>query len=205
MEGSSECDAQPLGTLWRLHLGGSARVDPKPRIAAAFRRVDPEEAPVLAQAMGHGDPTEVRRRFATRRRCYAAWVEGNLTTFGWVSFDEEEIGELGLRIRLAEREAYIWDCGTAPAYRGQHLFPALLAYIANELRADGLNLLWVGADSDNLASQSGIARAGFVPVADIVKTRARTNPVRWVRGRPGIPDHLVTDARRALLGDRDRS
>ncbi len=205
MEASPVSDAQPLGTLWVLSLSVPAPVDPKPRLSAAFRRVDPEEASVLAETMGHNDATEVLRRFATGRRCYAARVEGTLTTFGWVTFDEEEIGEIGLRIRLTEGEAYIWDCVTVPAYRGQRLFPALLASIANELRTEGLTQIWVGADDDNRASQRGIALAGFRPVADLVLAHAGTTRVLEIRGRPGIPKHLVTDARRALLGDRDQN
>jgi GNAT superfamily N-acetyltransferase len=198
---SSRCDGQTLGTLWLLNPDEPARVDLKPRIAAAFRRVETEEAPVLARAMGFDDQGEVLRRFSMGRRCYAARVEGILTTYGWVSFHAEEIGELGLRIRLSEREAYIWDCATLPAYRGQHLFPALLSHIATQVRAEGLRQLWIGVNSNNPASQRGVARAGFRPVADIVEASTPTMRSLWVRGRPGVPEHLVTRARRALLGD----
>ena len=27
----------------------------------------------------------------------------------------------------------------------------------------------------------------------------------WVRGRPGVPEYLVADVRRAVLGDRDHT
>ena len=63
----------------------------------------------------------IRRRFEQRlasgKRCYVAQVEGALAAYGWVSWHEEEIGEIGLRLHLMPGEAYIWDCATAPAYR----------------------------------------------------------------------------------------
>jgi hypothetical protein len=49
-----------------------------------------------------------------------------------------------------------------------------------------------------------MARAGFHHVADLVV--ARVLPIRqvWVVGLPGIPDHVVAEARRAFLNDRDQ-
>ncbi|HEY4721317.1 MAG TPA: GNAT family N-acetyltransferase, partial [Anaerolineae bacterium] len=124
--------------------------------------------------------------------------------YGWVSFNEEEIGELRLRIHLLPGEAYIWDCATAPAYRRLRLYTGLLLHIAEQLRAEGLCRVWIGADGDNMASQQGMALADFRPVADLVVTRVLAMRMAWVRGRPGVPESVVADARRALLGDRDR-
>ncbi len=109
---ASEVGPQHLGTLWVLDLGEPSLVGPMPRIAVIFQHVGPEAAPSLAQAMQLEDPAEVLRRFAAGKRCYTGTVEGELATFGWVTFDEESIGELRLRIRLAPGEAYIWDCVT---------------------------------------------------------------------------------------------
>ena len=202
MRHSSTPDGQPLGTLWLLNLDSSSTSEIVPRVAATFRRICVEEVSSLAQAMGRDKTTEVRARIATGRRCYVALVGGALAAYGWVSFEEEEIGELQLRIRLAQGEAYIWDCATLPAYRGQRLYPALLAYIVSDLRAEGLRRIWIGADSDNLASQTGMALAGFQPIADIVLACVIALRRFWLRGQPGVPEHLVMDARRALFGER---
>jgi len=109
-----------------------------PLIAATFRRLGPENAPALAAVMGDGDLAEIHKRFESGRSCYTAWVEGQLTAYGWVSFKEEFIGELSLRLRLSPGEAYIWDCATVPAYRQKRLFSALLAYMLGELRLEPL-------------------------------------------------------------------
>ena len=88
----------------------------------------------------------MRLRFETGRHCYTAWVAGVLAAYGWVSFEEEFIGELGLRLKLLPGEAYIWDCVTLPAYRQNHLYSALLGYMLDELRAGPLCRVWIGAD-----------------------------------------------------------
>jgi ribosomal protein S18 acetylase RimI-like enzyme len=188
--------------LWSESPSGDARHSLRPAFIVC---AGPEVAQPLAGLMGLDDPAAVFQRFASGRRCYAAWVEGTLAAYGWVSFGEEEIGEMRLRIRLAPGEAYIWDCATALAYRRRRLYTALLGHIADELRAGGLCRAWIGVDPDNLASQKGIALAGFRPVADLIVARALAMRLVWVRGRPGAPEYVVADARRALLGDRDRA
>ena len=64
--------------------------------------------------------------------------------------------------------------------------------------------VWIGADSDNKASQHGIARAGFHMVANMVVARVFAMRLVWVQGRPDISDSLVAEVRRAFLDNRDR-
>ncbi|HLF26827.1 MAG TPA: GNAT family N-acetyltransferase [Anaerolineae bacterium] len=200
----AERDSRRPGTFWVINLDSPKLPELTPRLPASFGRVEPEAAEALAQAMGQRDPTLVLERFDASRRCYAAYVEGRIAAYGWVSFDEEWIGEIHLRIRLAPGEAYIWDCATLPAYRRYRLYTTLLAHIVNQLRDERLRRAWIGTDMDNIASQRGIALAGFRPVADLVVERVLALRRAWIRGRPGVPEQLVDAVRRALLGDRDR-
>ncbi len=195
----AEADAQPQGTFWMLDLGQPLPVGLVPQLPVAFLRIGLEVAQELAHAMQLDDPSVVLQRFARGCHCYAGRIDGKLATYGWVTFDEEGIGELGLNFRLKASEAYIWDCATLPAYRGLRLYPALLAYILCELQSLSLHRVWIGADTDNLASQSGLALVGFQPVVDVVITHVSTVCQAWVRGRPGVPEQLVTDVRQALL------
>lgn len=197
----SGINTQHVGTFWMLPLDATTTGNVVPRVPATFQRIGPEATPLLTQAMERNDPAEVYQRFATGRCCYVALVDGKYAAYGWVSFDKEKIGEFGLHIRLASGEAYIWDCATLPTYRGQRLYPALLTYMISELRAEGLSRIWIGADADNVASQTGMALAGFQPIADIVIDCVLTLRRPWLRGRPGIPEQLVMDIRRAVFGD----
>ncbi len=199
----AEADEQPQNTLWMLELGQPLPVGPTPQVPAVFMRAGPEVVQELAQAMSLDDQTVVLQRFDSGRQCYVGRIDGTLATYGWVTFDEEDIGELSLSIRLQAGEAYIWNCATLPAYRGQRLYPALLAYIVGELHHQGLRRVWIGTDTDNRPSQSGIILAGFQPVGDVVVSRALTLRRAWMRGRPGVPEQLVADARYALFGERE--
>ncbi len=215
---SAESDPRRAGTIWMLDLHQPTPVV-KPRLEASFCRVSTESVPELALAMGSDSSTEILKRLKSGRRCYAAQLDGNpartireiqrnergkLVAYGWVSFNEEFIGELKLRLRLLSGEAYIWDCATLPEFRQNHLYSALLAYIVGELRAEKFQRVWIGADLDNSISQRGISRAGFVHVADLVVARVLALRQVWVQGLPEIPDTLVAEARRVFLNNRDQ-
>ncbi len=111
---------------------------------------------------------------------------------------------MNLRIRLLQGEVYIWDCATVPAFRRNGLYSALLDYIIMDLHAEGLCRAWIGADMDNRPSQHGIARAGFHHVGDLVIERILAMRQVWMQPQPDMPDHIVAEARRAFLNDRDK-
>ena len=214
---SAEGDPRHAGTIWVLNLDQPTPVV-KPLIDATFCRVSTESIPELAVAMG-SETSEIRKRFESGRRCYAVQVDdnpasnigeiqrnegGKFGAYGWVSFNEEFIGELNLRLRLFSGEAYIWDCATLPEFRQKHLYSALLAYMVGELRTEKFRRVWIGADLENTVSQRGIARAGFIHVADLIVARVLALRQVWVQGLPDIPEDLVAEARRAFLNNRDQ-
>jgi hypothetical protein len=198
MTPSSETGAQPQGTFWMLDLDQPLPVGPALSIPAVFMRADSEVGPELSQAMDLDDSSIVLQRFARGCHCYIARIAGRLAAYGWVTFDEECIGELSLNFRLKAGEAYIWDCATLPAYRGLRLYPALLAYMLRERQNQGQHRVWIGADSDNLASQSGMAFVGFQPIVDVFIPHDPSLSSSWLRGRPGVPEQLITEVRQAL-------
>lgn len=199
----AENDPRQHGTIWVLNLDKEIPAV-LPRIQVDFRRLTPDLAADLAASTGSLTQAEITRRLESGRQCYAAWAEDQVAAYGWVSLEEEDIGELNLRIRLVPGEAYIWDCATLPAFRGKLLYSALLVYMLGELRAQNLCTVWIGADLDNLASQKGMARAGFQHVADLVIERVLAMRQVWVTGLPDVPEAIVAEARRAFLNDRDQ-
>jgi GNAT superfamily N-acetyltransferase len=175
-----------------------------PRVPADFCRLTPDLGPALASSTDSISLNEIISRLESGRQCYAARVDGQIVAYGWVSFEHEDIGELNLRIKLVPGEAYIWDCATVPAFRGNLLYSALLVYILGNLRTQRICRAWIGADLDNIASQKGIARAGFHHVADLVIARVLAMRQVWVSGLLGVPESIVAEARRAFLNDRDK-
>jgi ribosomal protein S18 acetylase RimI-like enzyme len=205
MTQSAGADEQAQGVLWMLDLDQPLPVPVGPvlHVPVVFTQVGPEAVQELAQAMELDNPKVLLQRFDNGRHCYVGRFEGAIVTYGWVTFDREEIGELNLSIQLKAGEAYIWNCATLPAYRGRRFYPALLVHIIGELQRQGLHRIWIGTDSDNLPSQIGMVIAGFQPIGEIVISRVRTKRRAWMRGRPGALEQLVKDARYALLGERE--
>lgn len=197
---SSENDPRRAGTIWVFDLDHPAPLI-KSFIDASFTRVGSEASTELGTVMNLAS-TEVFKRLESGRRAYAARVDGKIVSYGWVSFREEFVGELNLRLKLMLEEAYIWDCATLPAFRGNHLYGALLTHIVEELRVEQFRRIWIGTDLDNIASQRGIAHAGFQHVADLVIERVLALRQVWVRGCEGVSESLVTEARRVFLNDR---
>lgn len=200
---SAENDTRRTGTIWAFDLDGP--VPPiKPPIDANFSRIGTDSIDALATVMGANNSTGTLERFESGRRCYVAQVDDKIVAYGWVSFEEEFIGELNLRLRLLPGEAYIWDCVTVPAFRRNHLYSSLLTYILQDLSTENLHRVWIGADFENIASQRGIARAGFRYIADLVVARVLAVRQVWVQGRPEVPESIVAEARRVFLNNRDK-
>ncbi len=202
-DGSAENDPRPVGTIWMLNLDEETPAV-MPLIPATFRRVGPDHLTALSSTFLGVSSEELLKRFETGRRCYAAWVGDQVAAYGWVSLNEEHIGELGLQIKLLSGEVYIWDCATALELRKKHLYSALLSFINAELHAEGFCRAWIGADIENLPSQQGMARAGFHHVADLVVAGTLAMRKIWAQGQPDVPETIVAEARRVFLNDRDR-
>jgi ribosomal protein S18 acetylase RimI-like enzyme len=201
---SAENDPRRAGTIWTLNLDEPVPAV-TPLISASFRRAGPDLVPALVGVMDGVSSAGLLKRFDNGRRCYIAQVEDQIAAYGWVSLDDEHIGELNLRIKLLPGEVYIWDCATIPAFRRRHLYSALLSYIIEVLRAEGLCRAWIGADFENQPSQQGMARAGFHHVADLLVERVQAMRQVWVQGLPEVPEPIVAEARRAFLNDRNKT
>lgn len=192
---------QLMGLFWMLRLDRPLPVAVESDLAATFQRAALEESAELAVAMGFDDVEPVVQRFERGCQCYIARNAGQLVCYGWITFDEEDIGSLGLKVSLQPGEAYIWDCATLAAYRGQRLYPALLSVMLRELHAASYWRVWIGMDADNLASQAGVARAGFHPIAALLRDRGAAASDGFVlRGAVDASEQDIRDARVVLPG-----
>ena len=203
MAGAFEEVSWHVGIFWLFkldELASAGAFSVAPASPVTFRRIGPDTIDQLARVMGMEDHTPIARRFERGKRCYAGFHGDEIVTYGWVTFDEETIGELGLTARMRAGESYIWDCATPPPYRGKRLYPALLAHILSVLAAEGIRRAWLGTDADNLPSQKGVALVGFQPILDVGFTRSPTGNTMWIRQRPNVSEQDALDAHRVLLG-----
>ncbi len=176
-----------------------------PRIPAEFNELGPERIDLLAQAMAPTGCSVIAARFAGRRRCFGACVNGRVAAYGWVSLSAECIGEQERMIELGPREAYVWDCATLKDYRRLGLYAALLSHIVAILRTEGVRRIWIGSSVDNRPSRRGFVKAGFRPALTVVYGRAGSLRFLLSYGAGSAPAQLVADTQRALSIDQERT
>ena len=84
---------------------------------------------------------EVRARRQKGHRPYVGRLQGMPVAYGWVATRSASIGELNLTITLSQRDRYLWDFATLPAWQGRGLYPVKGSLLTNEWRPDGRNSL----------------------------------------------------------------
>jgi len=185
------------GALWALDLPVAGR-PVEERDAVRFGPVTAASAAELAAAMEVAE-AEVLARLARGSRALAAWRDGEIASYCWVSAHREHVGELARDLELAAGESYVWDCATVTRYRGQGLYRSLLRQIAETLTGEGQRRVWIGASSTNEASNRTFETVGFRAAVAMVSLRVfgRGVIVR-MRAAPGADPAQVASARRML-------
>jgi ribosomal protein S18 acetylase RimI-like enzyme len=196
--------AVEYGTLWAWETqAGLPPVYPA-EVEVTFEEVGLVHMADLAVAMNLPTPEPIQQRLHRNRRCFSLKVAGQIASYGWVTHGAECVGELERPFHLHDNEAYIWDCGTVPTWRGQHCYSALLSHLIYRLHREGIPRIWIGASRQNQPSIQGIANAGFQRVVDL--TYRRFYFLTFIRFQEAstAPPSLVAAAYHILLNDHER-
>jgi GNAT superfamily N-acetyltransferase len=102
------------------------------------------------------------------------------------------VPELGRTLQLSKYEAYIHDVFVAPSARGRGSAPAMLEFLAKDLRERDVYRSWALIAADNQASLRAFQKASYTSVCDVVY--ARMASVDKIIVRPPDPEA------KALLG-----
>jgi hypothetical protein len=109
-----------------------------------------------------------RRRFHRGDLCYAAFLGLRLAHYSWVQCSGSHvITEAGTSVPVETSAFWIYDCRTAEWARGNRIYPATLNRIVCDHFQLGYSAGWIYTTRQNIASQRGIVRAGFHPVATL--------------------------------------
>lgn len=131
---------------------------PEARIEPMTRR----ELPRLA-TLGPASETEHVARVKRGDACYGTWLADELVHAAWVqSSGLHAIDPPGVMREVGAGEIWIYNCRTLASHRGRGLYVATLSRILDDHVAAGGARAWIYSAAQNLASQRGIARAGFV-------------------------------------------
>jgi len=192
------------GTLWAVEPGASQPPICAARVETTFEELGVADAGDLASAMALPTPEPILRRLQGHRRCFGLKVAGQIASYGWVTRGAECVGELEREFQLRDDEAYIWDCGTVPAWRGQRCYSALLSQLLYHMHHEGVPRIWIGASRQNLPSVRAFANAGFQPVVDVTYRRFHRLSLMWIHHAPSAPRPLISAAYRILTDNHER-
>jgi GNAT superfamily N-acetyltransferase len=148
------------------------------RVPLDLRRVTPDNVGDASSMEDAARIEEFRRFLAHGDEGYYVYADGVVVHRTWCvrGPGTARLWHSYGRIELLPDDAYIHYCATAPAARGRGIYPQVIAHVAEQARARGARRVLIWAERDNVASQRGIARAGFVPEKTV------TLSIRFGRG-----------------------
>jgi ribosomal protein S18 acetylase RimI-like enzyme len=140
-----------------------------------FTRADFEALP---------DPT--REQFAARLDlqlgyCRQKWDRGDLVVLAevqgrpagivWCARSAVYVPDIGREVRPAVGECYIHDVYVHPEERGRQVAPAMLDFLARELRSRDIYRAWALIERTNTPSTRAFEKAAYASVADVIYAR----------------------------------
>jgi L-amino acid N-acyltransferase YncA len=162
-----------------------------------FRFVDVAEVDRNVIAQNGITESVLQSQWRRKSRFFAGIADdGSLCYFSIV---DQEGFTIGQRYQIAfrsDREAYVWSCYTAPAYRGRGIYGAALRSLGCELRAEGKSLLYLYVEMENDQSAKGVRKAGFVAAAEAWVYGFRSvirRGWRLLPGPEGLPVQYIRD------------
>jgi GNAT superfamily N-acetyltransferase len=193
------------GTLWVWEAEDELPEVEETLAGVAFQEVGAREVDELARAMEGVDVDTIRQRLESDRRCFCLVSEEQIASYCWVTHGPEWVGEWERQFSFDENEAYIWNCGTLPPWRGHGLYSYLLGRIVHHLHQERVARVWIGAAKRNEPSVRGIENAGFKHVTDASYFRLLRLTLVWLRVAAGTARSLNRASRRVLLHERERA
>jgi ribosomal protein S18 acetylase RimI-like enzyme len=100
-----------------------------------------------------------------------AEVTGRPAGIVWCARSAVYVPDIGREVRPGSGECYIHDVYVHPDERGRQVAPAMLDFLARELRARDVYRAWALIERTNVASTRAFEKAAYASVADVVYAR----------------------------------
>jgi ribosomal protein S18 acetylase RimI-like enzyme len=113
--------------------------------------------------------------------CLQKWQRGDLVVLAtvagrpagivWCARSPVYVPDIAREVRPLGGECYIHDVYVHPAERGRQVAPAMLDFLAGQLRARDIYRAWALIERSNTASTRAFEKAAYASVADVGYTR----------------------------------
>ena len=157
-------DPFPLIMRAKLCLHAFHLTDPvevvEPAVKVEFSTID-GSSPEVGSLHKFTNPLLVKWRLSQGEVCWVVKVEGEIVSYVWVAFRQEQVEELCKAVKLQEGEFYLYDAFTVPEWRGKGIYPAILSRQLQHFKEEGFKRALIFTVEENIASRRGITRSGF--------------------------------------------
>jgi len=116
-------------------------------------------------------PGYCRQKWERGDTVVLAEVAGRPAGILWCARSAVYVPDIGREVRPGAGECYIHDVYVHPDERGRHVAPAMLDFLAKELRSRDVYRAWALIERTNTASTRAFERAAYASVADVVYAR----------------------------------
>jgi GNAT superfamily N-acetyltransferase len=101
------------------------------------------------------------QRVAKGDRIVVAFIKQRPVAYLFAATSATWVGEVEDWLTIPPREVYLYDAYTAAKYRGQHIYPFLMAVAAQYFKRRGYRFVLIFTTAENTGSMRGIERCGF--------------------------------------------
>jgi GNAT superfamily N-acetyltransferase len=154
----------PFGTWWRGDP--LPELPPLPEFSASM--IEDTQLIILTTRLSQ---YAVNMRIQHGNRIYIAFIGQTPVAYGWIATREGGVTQFRFSFTITPPNLYLWDFQTFPRWRGHGIYPHLLQTIIQQEPLT--ERFWIGYVPGNNASASGIRKAGFRVVSDLVIERNR--------------------------------
>jgi L-amino acid N-acyltransferase YncA len=164
---------------------------PPPRTGLDVRPATPADGLRYARDIGTEAPETFRARLSDTTRCFLV-LEGNrIVHSSWATTVGAWTRELRAYLVPPPHHLYVYESFTLTSARGRGIYPYVLAGIAADAGAQGIERVWVAVERGNLASLRAATKAGFTAAFEIAYRRrlgiVSVEPPAALQGPPPAP------------------
>lgn len=113
----------------------------------------------------------MKETFGTADICVIAEINGILTHWGWVTFNEAYLMEIEKRVRVDSKSAYLYGVYTIPDYRRLGIYSKVMEKLCNYLQKRGFEKVYLCIVYDNIPSLRAAYKAGYQKIGSISFTK----------------------------------
>jgi ribosomal protein S18 acetylase RimI-like enzyme len=158
------------GELFTRALRNPPELDIRLLSAAEFEALAEPDRVALLERLELVEPY-CRQKWQRGDLAVLARVSGRPAGIVWCARASVYVPDIAREVRPQSGECYIHDVYVNPAERGRQVAPAMLDFLARELRARDVYRAWALIERSNVASVRAFEKAAYIAVADVLYAR----------------------------------